>query len=119
MQDLSLVCDLHRGSQHRWIPSPLSEARDQTRILMDTSQIHFRCAIVGTPRSFFTERENRPFDGHRSMHVIQKCTFLGALLGEGKCWQGNRTTVLPVVSGHVPSTLCTRRGAGEQMASCL
>jgi len=27
----------------------LSEARDGTCILMDTSQIHFHCAIMGTP----------------------------------------------------------------------
>ena len=34
--DLSLICDLHRSLQQRWILSPLSEAREQTRILVDT-----------------------------------------------------------------------------------
>ena len=38
-QDLSPVCDLHHSSQQRWILNPLSEARDGTRILMDTSQV--------------------------------------------------------------------------------
>ena len=46
-RDLSLVCDLHCSSQ--WIPDLLSGARDQTHILMDTSQIRFRCTTMGTP----------------------------------------------------------------------
>ena len=33
--DPNHVCDLH----HSWILNPLSEARDQTRILMDPSQV--------------------------------------------------------------------------------
>jgi len=37
--DPSLVCNLHHSSQQRWILNPLSEARDQTCVLMDTSQI--------------------------------------------------------------------------------
>ena len=39
--DLS-ACDLHHRARQRWILNPLSEARDQTRILMDTSQVCFR-----------------------------------------------------------------------------
>ena len=39
--DLSCVCDLHHRSWQCWIVNPLSEARDQTRILMDTSQVQF------------------------------------------------------------------------------
>ena len=34
--------------QHQ-IPDPLSKARDQTSILMDTSWIYFCCATEGTP----------------------------------------------------------------------
>ena len=41
IRDLSRICDLHRSSQQCRILNPLSEARDQTRVLMDTSQIHF------------------------------------------------------------------------------
>ena len=37
MQDLSRVCDLHHSSQQCRIHDRLSKARDQTRILMDTS----------------------------------------------------------------------------------
>ena len=39
--DLSRVCNLHHRSWQCWILNPLSEARDWTCILMDTSQIHF------------------------------------------------------------------------------
>ena len=35
-------------------PSPLSEARDGTCILMDTNQVPFHCATTGTPRETFT-----------------------------------------------------------------
>ena len=40
--DLSHISDLDHSSQQCWIPGPLSEARDQTLILMETGQIHFR-----------------------------------------------------------------------------
>ena len=39
MWDLSHVCDLHHSSWQLWILNPLSEARDQTRVLMDASQV--------------------------------------------------------------------------------
>ena len=37
MWDPSHACDLHHSSWQHWIPNPLSEARDQTCILMVTS----------------------------------------------------------------------------------
>ena len=37
-QDPSQVCDLHHPSQQCWMPNPLSKARDQTHISMDTSR---------------------------------------------------------------------------------
>ena len=40
-QDPSLVCDLHHSSQQCWIFNLLSEVRDRTCILMDTSRVHF------------------------------------------------------------------------------
>ena len=39
--DLTHVCDLHHSSLQRWILNPLSEARDRTHVLMDTSQVHY------------------------------------------------------------------------------
>ena len=50
MADPSRVCDLHRSSRQHWILNPLSKARDRTCNLMDTSQIRFRCATMGTPQ---------------------------------------------------------------------
>ena len=48
-QDPSLICNLHHSSQQRQIPNPLSEARDRTGILMDTSGIRCPRTMTGTP----------------------------------------------------------------------
>ena len=45
---LSLVCDLHYSSWQHQILNPVSEARDRTCILMDTNQVHYCEATVGT-----------------------------------------------------------------------
>ena len=39
--DPSHICDLRCSLQECWIHNPLSEARDQTRVLMDTSQVRY------------------------------------------------------------------------------
>ena len=39
MPDPSRVCSLHCSSQQCWILNPLSEARDRTLVLMDTSRV--------------------------------------------------------------------------------
>ena len=41
MWDPSHICDLYHRSWQCQILDPLSKAKDQTRILIDTSQIHF------------------------------------------------------------------------------
>ena len=46
--DLSHVCHLYHSLWQRQILYPLSEARDQTCILTDTSQIRFHYATMGT-----------------------------------------------------------------------
>ena len=48
--DWNHICDLHHGSWLRWILNPLSEVRDRACVIMDTSQLHFRGAMMGTPR---------------------------------------------------------------------
>ena len=52
-QDLSCVCDLHHRSQQHWIPNPLSEARDRTRILVDASQVRYHWVTTGIQRAPF------------------------------------------------------------------
>ena len=38
-RDLSCICDLHQGWQQCQILNPLNEARDQTFLLKDASQV--------------------------------------------------------------------------------
>ena len=51
-QSHSCIGDLQHSSRQRWVPNSLSEARDRTRLLMDTSWICFCCATMGTPNNF-------------------------------------------------------------------
>ena len=46
--DLSHVCDLHCISWQCRILYSLSGARDQTQVLMDTSQVRYHSATMGT-----------------------------------------------------------------------
>ena len=67
--DPSCVCNLHLSLQQRRILNPLSEAREQSRVLMDSSQIHFCWATMATPSSFLNEFLFRWFEcPHRSHH---------------------------------------------------
>ena len=50
-RDPSHNCNLHHSSWQHRIPSPLSEARDRTPILMDTSLICFHGSTAGTPKA--------------------------------------------------------------------
>ena len=52
-QDLSCICDLHHGSRQSQILNPLRKARDQINILMDPSQVRYRCNMKGTPTHLF------------------------------------------------------------------
>ena len=51
--DPSRICDLHCSSQQHRIINPLSEDRDWTLVLMDTSQVHLKSSAPGScPFSF-------------------------------------------------------------------
>ena len=54
--DPSHICKLHHSSRQYQIqiPDPPNKERDWTRILMDTSWIHFNWAMTGTLPSFFS-----------------------------------------------------------------
>ena len=53
--DPSRVCDLHHSprQRQRWVLNPLSKARDLTCVLMDSGQIRFHRAMIGTPKQMF------------------------------------------------------------------
>ena len=48
MPDPIHICSLYLSSQQQWILNPLSEARDWTCVLMETSQVHYHWATTGT-----------------------------------------------------------------------
>ena len=52
-QDLSNVWNLHRSSQQCQILNPLSEARDRTLILVDSSWVCYYWATTGVPTLIF------------------------------------------------------------------
>ena len=57
MRDPSRVCNLQHSSWQRWILYPLSGARDQTHVLMDTSQVHYLLSLnENSHRSFVFKR---------------------------------------------------------------
>ena len=49
----SCSCQPNPQPQQRWIFNPLSEARDRTCVLMDTSRVHCHWATMGIPHTFF------------------------------------------------------------------
>ena len=51
MPDPSHIYDVHPSSWQRWILNPMSEARDQTHVLMETSQACYWGATMGTSRT--------------------------------------------------------------------
>jgi len=53
MWDPCCVCNLHHSSWQHWILNPPREARDQTPDLLDTSQVCYHWAMVGTPAILF------------------------------------------------------------------
>ena len=89
-QDPSHICDLHHSSWQHQIPDPLSEARDQTCILMDTSQICFCCATTGTPSSVIVIIVSHGFGvPWAQQHISQSGVshvFAGRWLGPETSW---------------------------------
>ena len=53
MWDPSHIFDVHHSSWQRQILNPLSKAGDRTRVLTDTSWIHFCCATMRIPENIF------------------------------------------------------------------
>ena len=53
----SCICSLHHSSRQRRIPTPLSEARDGTHILIDPSRMRFHCATNSPELVLFGDQE--------------------------------------------------------------
>ena len=53
MWDPSHVFNLHHSSRQHRILNPMSEAKNWTCVFMDTSQVCYCWAMVGTPWNFF------------------------------------------------------------------
>ena len=98
-RDPSCICDIHHSSQQRQIPDPLSEARDQTHILMGTSWIRFHCATTGFPHVYFPVLPPAHWffrvSGHRLNQVqrltraVKRTYFLSKPLGPELLWLGD------------------------------
>ena len=56
-QDPIRVCDLHHSSWQCRILNPLSRARDQTRILVDASQVYYHRATTGILERLFSKEK--------------------------------------------------------------
>ena len=66
--DPSLICNLHHGSQQWQILNLLSEARDITHVLMDTSWVHYHWATMGTPTPIYTPPSS--VEGFHFLHTF-------------------------------------------------
>ena len=67
--DLSRVCDLYHSSWQCQMLNPLSKARDCTHILMDTSWVHYCCAMMGTPGICFLKARDEITQGNNVYRI--------------------------------------------------
>ena len=82
MPDLSHICKLHHNLLQHWILNQLSEAKNQTCVLMDASHIHFCWATMGNPCQYvLKDLLFSPFIFHYYFHLF-KYIFLHALFWE-------------------------------------
>ena len=92
MWDPSCICDLHHSSRQCWITDPLSKARDPTCILMDTSRIHFHCAM---PFNRYGGGVVCVSNIHLFTKVIRGSNFSFSHLWRGETWLWPRFTSPP------------------------
>ena len=67
----SHICNLHHSSRQSQMLNPLSEARDRTHILMNTSQVHFHWATRGNLQAHFF------LTSKSVLSITLFCLFLG------------------------------------------
>ena len=100
-QDPSHIFDLHHSLQQCQIPNPLSEARDWTHILMDTSQIRFCCATMGIPANGMLIKCSSPL-------VLLPCNVQDLKKGWFICFRSQSCRILTNISWNprVLQNLC-------------
>ena len=115
-QDPSLVCDLHHSSQQCWIFNLLSEVRDRTCILMDTSRVHFCWATAGTPaKSYF--RINRWKISKTQKHQTTPHPNKTQLLPSEMCF--SNVTMGKILSNSGSVCNSERKGQGNRVKDPL
>ena len=89
-RDPSHVCNPHHSSQQHQVPDPLSKARDQTRILMDTIWLHIRCATTGTPKWLICLQQLTKISvtAKPSERATGQFLLAAAMEGWGRGWMG-------------------------------
>ena len=106
MWDPSCICNLHHRSRQCQIPDPLSQASDQTRILMDSSWIRFHTPWRELLEIIWLLNYKSKCIGSGSSLVAQwfriwccHCSNLGRSCGKGLipglgtsvcCWHGQK-----------------------------
>ena len=81
MRDPSHICDLHHSSWQPWVLNPLSKARDRIHFLMDTSQVLYHGAMMGTPNfGLFDDSHSERCEGTSNYGLM--CSFLMVSNGE-------------------------------------
>ena len=69
--DLSCICDIQHSSRQHQILNPLSRARDQTHVFIDTSWVPHHWATMGMPT---VESRNNPIV-HWLVNKLAKCGY--------------------------------------------
>ena len=67
--DSICIFDLHYSSWQHWILNPWSEARDRTRVFMDTSQVHNPLGLKGSSLEFLLSLELPPPPPSRALEM--------------------------------------------------
>ena len=75
MPDLSHLCDLHHSSQQHRLLNPLSGARGGTHNFMDTGQVLYHWATIGTPKYWFSKTAS-PYDIPIDLQIWCLLSFL-------------------------------------------
>ena len=86
--DPSCICDLHCSSLQHQILNPLSEAKDRTHILMDTSRIHNPLSHSRNSQKFLIRTQSNLI-GHKGCRPL-----------------GLRPWTLGLSSAQIPAALC-------------